>query len=99
MTQPAPSIEQLQQELADARNLINALQKEGKSAKAYGLRKSLKKLGASIAAAFSTPEAIKAEKYLAVVALTRLAILLPSAAGVVLVIVKLLGGPDTGVTP
>lgn len=98
MTQPSPSIEQLQQELAGARNLINALQKEGKSAtKAYGFKKSLKKLGASIAAAFTTPEAIKAEKYLAVVALTRLAILLPGVAVLIDLLVKALGGP--GVTP
>jgi hypothetical protein len=97
MTQPTPSVEQLQQELADARDLINALQKEGKSAKAYGFRKSLKKLGASIAAAFTTPEAIKAEKYLGVVALTRLALLLPGAAVLIDLLVKALGGP--GVTP
>ena len=61
--------------------------------------KVLKKIGASLLAALTTPEAIKAEKSLAVIALTRLAILVPAGAGVVLVIIKALGGPDTGVTP
>lgn len=61
--------------------------------------KTLKKIAASLAAALTTPEAIKAEKSLAIIVLTRAAILLPAAAGVILVIIKALGGPDTGVTP
>ena len=53
---------------------------------------SLKKFGASILAALTTPEAVKAEKSLAVIALTRAAILVPSAAVVIDIIVKALGG-------
>jgi hypothetical protein len=45
-----------------------------------------------IAAAFTTPEAIKAEKSLAAVALTRAAVLIPSAAFVIDLAVKALGG-------
>lgn len=45
-----------------------------------------------LAAALTTPEAVKAEKSLATIALTRLAILLPSAAIVVTIVVKALGG-------
>jgi hypothetical protein len=50
----------------------------------------LKKIGASVAAALTTPEAIKAEKSLAVLALVRLAILLPGAAALIDVLVKAL---------
>lgn len=56
------------------------------------MKAELKKIGASLLAAFSTPEAIKAEKYLAVVGLTRAAILVPSAAGIIFVVVRALGG-------
>lgn len=51
-----------------------------------------KKILWGIAAALTTPEAIKAEKSLATIALTRAAILIPSAAGIITVAVKLLGG-------
>jgi hypothetical protein len=55
------------------------------------MKAKLKKVAASIAAAFTTPEAIKAEKYLAVVALTRAAVLVPSAGVVIAVAIKALG--------
>ncbi len=45
-----------------------------------------------IAAAFTTPEAIKAEKSLAAIGLTRLAVLVPTASGIIYVAVKALGG-------
>ena len=61
------------------------------------MKKTIKKIGASILAALTTPEAIKAEKSLAVVALVRLAVLLPGAAVLIDLLVKALGGP--GVTP
>lgn len=64
-----------------------------------GWKAKLKAIGAGIAAALTSPDAIKAEKSLAALALTRLAVLVPTAAGIVLVIIKALGGPDTGVTP
>lgn len=54
------------------------------------MKAKLKKVGASVLAALTTPEAIKAEKYLAVVALVRLAILVPGAAALVGVLVKAL---------
>jgi len=54
--------------------------------------KVLKKVGVSIAAAFTTPEAVKAEKSLAVVALLRAAVLIPSAAVIIDIVVKALGG-------
>ena len=41
---------------------------------------SVKKVLASIVAALSTPEAVKIEKSIAIVALTRLAIILPGIA-------------------
>lgn len=44
------------------------------------MKKKLKRIALGVLAALTTPEAIKAEKYLAVIVLTRLAILLPSAA-------------------
>lgn len=69
-------------ELAPQLNALKAKEKPGK----------IKKFLASLVAAFSTPEAIKAEKYLGVVALTRAAILVPSAAGLIYVAVKALGG-------
>ena len=50
----------------------------------------LAKFARSLFAALSTPEAIKAEKSLAVIVLVRLAILVPSAAIIVDVIVKAL---------
>lgn len=52
----------------------------------------MKKVLWGIAAAFTTPEAIKAEKSLATIALTRAAVLVPSAAGVIYIVVKALGG-------
>jgi hypothetical protein len=45
-----------------------------------------------LAAALTTPEAVKAEKSLATIALTRLAILVPAAAFVITAVVKALGG-------
>lgn len=50
----------------------------------------MKKFLWSLAAAFTTPEAVKAEKSLAVIALTRLAVLVPAAAIVIDAVVKLL---------
>lgn len=50
----------------------------------------MKKVLWGIAAAFTTPEAIKAEKSLLAVALTRSAVLVPSAAIVIDVVVKYL---------
>lgn len=51
-----------------------------------------KKFGASVVAVFSTPDAIKAEKSLAVVALGRAAILVPSAAVLIDIAVKAIQG-------
>lgn len=56
------------------------------------VKKFLQKIGASVVAAFSTPEAVKAEKYLLVVGLTRAAILIPSASFLIVALVKYLGG-------
>ena len=50
----------------------------------------MKKFLWSIAAALTTPEAVKAEKSLLVIVLTRAAILVPSAALVIDVIVKII---------
>lgn len=50
----------------------------------------MKKILMGILAAFTTPDAIKAEKSLAAVVLTRLAVLVPSAALVIDMIVKAL---------
>lgn len=52
----------------------------------------MKKVLYGILSAFTTPEAIKAEKSLLAVALTRAAILIPSAAFAINSFVKLLGG-------
>lgn len=52
--------------------------------------KTLKMVLAGILAALTTPEAIKAEKSLAVIALTRFAILVPAAAFLVDKLVMLL---------
>ncbi len=54
--------------------------------------KKLKRVLWGVLAALTTPEAIKAEKSLATLVLTRAAILIPSAAGVIYVIVRALGG-------
>ncbi len=56
------------------------------------VKKILQKVAASVAAGLTTPGAIKAEKYLAVVVLTRLALTLPAAAVLIDVLVKALGG-------
>ena len=61
------------------------------------MKAALKKFGASILAALTTPEAVKVEKSLLVVALTRAAILVPTVAVLIDILVKALGGP--GVTP
>jgi hypothetical protein len=53
---------------------------------------NLKKFAASILAAFTTPEAVKAEKSLAVIGLTRAAVLIPSAAFIIKIVVQALGG-------
>lgn len=50
----------------------------------------MKKFLWSVLAAFTTPEAVKAEKSLAVVVLTRAAVLVPSAAFVIEAAVKAL---------
>ena len=52
--------------------------------------KTLKKIALGVAAALSTPEAVKAEKSLAVIVLLRVAILVPSAAFVIDKVVQLL---------
>lgn len=103
MTTPAaPSYDELAQELADTKNLVASLQ-ANQGAQVPTAPKApnkvlagLKKFAASVASAFTTPEAIKAEKSLAVVALTRLAILLPSAAVLIDVLSHALGGPAVG---
>jgi hypothetical protein len=56
------------------------------------VKAKLKKIAWSVAAAFTTPEAIKAEKSLAVIGLTRLAVLVPTAAVLIDLLVKALGG-------
>ena len=60
-------------------------------------REALKKFGASILAALTTPEAIKVEKSLAVIALSRALILVPALAAVIDIILAALGGPSVGV--
>lgn len=55
-----------------------------------GRNETMKKVLWGIAAALTTPEAIKAEKSLLTVVLVRAAILVPSAAVVIGVLVKLL---------
>lgn len=52
----------------------------------------MKKILWSLAAALTTPEAIKAETSLAVIVLTRAAILVPSAAGIISLVIQFLGG-------
>ena len=52
----------------------------------------LKKIGASVLAALTSPDAIKAEKSLAVLVLVRLAITVPALALGIDFVVKLLGG-------
>ena len=44
------------------------------------MKAALKRVALGVLAAFTTPEAIKAEKSLATIVLTRLAILVPAAA-------------------
>jgi hypothetical protein len=88
----------LQAEVAELKAKLEAAPAPSRaSVIALGTKKGLKKLAASVAAAFTTPTAIKAEKSLAVVALTRAALLIPSAAVLIDLLVKALGGP--GVTP
>ena len=50
----------------------------------------VKKILWSLAAALTTPEAVKAEKSLAVIVLTRAAVLVPSAAFIIEQVVKAL---------
>jgi len=50
----------------------------------------MKKILWGIAAAFTTPEAVKAEKSLAVIVLTRAAVLVPTAAFLIDLVVKAL---------
>lgn len=52
----------------------------------------MKKILYGVLAAFTTPEAVKAEKSLAALILTRVAILVPSAAFLIDALVKFLGG-------
>jgi hypothetical protein len=94
---PAPDprdaqIAQLKAQLAEATKAADSKPSFGSKLGAVA-----KKFGASLMAALSTPEAVKTEKYLAVIALTRIAILLPGAAILIDLLVKALGGP--GVTP
>lgn len=86
--------QQLKYDLAQAEaKLAAALAASSKPSKFSGL----KKFGASILAALTTPEAIKVEKSLAVVALMRALILVPSLAAVIDIILAALGGPSVGV--
>ena len=86
--------QQLKYDLAQAEAKLAAqLQKKGSSPFMSGL----KKFGASVLAAFTTPTAIKAEKSLAVIAFTRFLILVPGAAAVIDIILAALGGPSVGV--
>lgn len=97
MTTPAsPTYEELAQELADTRNLLASLQ-ANQAAQGVATPKGpskVKKFLASLVAAFSTPEAVKSEKYLAVVALTRAAVLIPGAAVLIDLAIQALGGPS-----
>lgn len=54
------------------------------------MRSTLKKILYGLLAAFTTPEAIKAEKSLAVIVLTRAAVLVPSAAILIDIVIKAL---------
>ena len=101
MTQPVePSLADavasnaaLQQELADLKAKLAAANAPSKAAVAtLATKKGLKKFGWSVFAVFTTPDAIKAEKSLAVVALGRAAILVPSAGVAIALVVKALGG-------
>lgn len=56
------------------------------------MKAKLKRVLWGVAAAFTTPEAIKAEKSLAAIGLTRLAVLVPGAAVMIGALVKYLGG-------
>lgn len=56
------------------------------------ITQKLKRILWGVAAAFTTPEAIKAEKSLAAIGLTRLAVLVPGAAVLIGALVKYLGG-------
>lgn len=56
------------------------------------LKRYAKLVLASVAAALTTPEAVKVEKSIAIVALTRAAILMPAAGFVIAAVVKALGG-------
>lgn len=98
------------QKLADALARNKALDNEVTSLKAQlqsalapkpqspsKFKEALKKFGASILAALTTPEAIKVEKSLAVIALTRALILVPALAAVIDIILAALGGPSVGV--
>lgn len=101
MTTPAeaPNVS-LEDRVAQLQAQVDAYEnpKPGKVASATkATGKGVKKFLASLAAAFTTPDAVKAEKSLAVIALTRLAILAPSLAVVISIIVHSLGGP--GVNP
>lgn len=54
------------------------------------MKQHVKKVLWGIAAAFSTPEAVKAEKHLAVTVLTRLAITVPGAAALIDIAIRVL---------
>lgn len=54
------------------------------------VKDSLKKIGTAIAAAFTSPEAVKAEKSLAALVITRLLITLGASAAIVDIVVKAL---------
>jgi hypothetical protein len=109
--EPVPAAPDLQpvssdQQLADALAEIKQLTAELDAAQAASLPAApkkpsktvaiLKKVGASLLAALTTPEAVKAEKSLAIVALTRALILLPGAAVIIDVILAALGAPHVG---
>jgi hypothetical protein len=83
----------LQKELRDLQAQLATAKAPSRAAVAALKTKSgLKKLAASVAAALSTPDAVKAEKSLAVVVLIRLAIFVPSIAAEIDLLTKALGG-------
>lgn len=72
---------------------VALLQAELDARNKSGFKAGLKRVGAGILAAFTSPEAIKAEKSLLALALTRAAVLVPAAAVLIDLLVKALGGP------
>lgn len=91
MTTPAEP-QGLEERIAFLQSEVNRLNAE----KNTGVKATLKRIGAGILAALTSPDAIKAEKSLVALALTRAAILVPAAAVLIDILVKALGGPAVG---